>query len=206
MPSANFERTRGIEPGRPFAFATALGGWGRLKNGGAAIEAFAIVRKVLPGVKMLMFGGGYSANGPAAAWARERGWDRGIEFRGQVPYSDIIDLLARRVDVLVHPSLEEAHPMPLIEAMSLGIPAIGGSAVGGVPWTLGDGEYGVLVDVRSPDQIASAMIRLVQDEEGRIELGAAARKSTKHRFHIEQIADQYEAIYAQLASQASDSR
>jgi glycosyltransferase involved in cell wall biosynthesis len=85
--------------------------------------------------------------------------------------------------------------------MSLGIPAIGGDRVGGVPWTLGNGEYGVLVDVRSPDQIASAMLRLAQDEGTRARLGAAGREFARRRFHIEQVADQYEAIYAAGATQ-----
>jgi glycosyltransferase involved in cell wall biosynthesis len=177
--------------------------WGGLKNGGAAIEAFAKVRKVLPHVEMLMFGSGHSANDPAAAWARARRLDDGIEFLGQVPHAQLIDHLSRRVDVLVHPSLEEAHPMPLIEAMSLGITAIGGRATGGVPWTLGDGKYGLLVDVRSPDQIASAMLRLAQNEEWRTRLGLAARESTKRRFHIRHVANQYEVIYSQLVTQAT---
>ena len=151
---------------------------------------------------MLMFGAGHSADGLAAAWAGKKGLKGGIEFIGPVPHAKVIDLLSRRVDVLVHPSLEEAHPMPLIEAMSLGIPAIGGDRVGGVPWTLGNGECGVLVDVRSPDQIASAMIRLAQDENTRTRLGAAGREFARRRFHIEQVADQYEAIYAEGGAQA----
>jgi glycosyltransferase involved in cell wall biosynthesis len=200
MPADYFERARRREPGGPIVFATALGSWSRLKNPAPAIEAFAKVRRVLPDAEMLMFGGGYAADGPAAAWARERGWDGGIEFKGQVPNVQVIDLFSRSVDVLVHPSLEEAHPMPLIEAMSLGIPPIAGSSTGGVPWTLGHGKYGILVDVRSPDQLASAMLQLAQGDEGRMRLGMTARESVRRRFHIEQVADRYEAIYAQLAA------
>jgi glycosyltransferase involved in cell wall biosynthesis len=206
MPGAYFERTRSREPGRPLTFATVLVGWGGLKNGGAAIEAFAKVRRALPDAEMLMFGAGHSLDGPAALWARQKGWEGGIEFIGQVPYAQLIDQLSRRVDVLVHPSLEEAHPMPLIEAMSLGIPAIGGRTAGGVPWTLGDGKYGVLVDVRLPDHIACAMLGLAEDEDARIQLGAVARESSKRRFHIRRVASQYEAIYAQLAGHESSSR
>ena len=200
MPPEFLDRQLDERGGREFTFATALGNWGRLKNGDAAIAAFAKVRAALPNAKMLMFGGGYAPDGPAAAWARKKGYDVGIEFCGHVPHSAIIDTLARQVDVLVHPSHVEAHPMPLIEAMSLGIPAIGGNAAGGVPWTLGYGQYGMLVDVRSPDQIASAMLQLIQNDEVRTHLGEIARESIKRRFHIQQVADSYETIYAQLAS------
>ncbi len=206
MPGAHFERPRKIHSGRPITFATVLVGWGGLKNGSAAIQAFAKVRQILPDAQMLMFGTGHSSDEPAAVWARQRGWDMGIEFVGQIPYGELLDLLSHRVDVLVHPSLEEAHPMPLIEAMSFGIPAIGGNTAGGVPWTLGYGRCGVLVDVHSPDQIAAAMLRLAEDDDTRYKLGTAAREFLKSRFHISKVAEQYEAIYAQLAGQASHRR
>jgi glycosyltransferase involved in cell wall biosynthesis len=200
MPSEFFERPRKRGRGTAFTFATALGNWGQLKNGASAIEAFSKLKKAVPGVQMLMFGADYAADGPAAAWARKRDWETGIDFRGRVPHAEIIDVLSDRVDALVHPSLVEAHPMPLIEAMSLGIPAIGGRAAGGVPWTLGDGAYGLLVDVRSPDAIASAMLRVAQDEELRTRLGAAAREAAKRRFHLDDVTDRYEDIYMQLVS------
>jgi glycosyltransferase involved in cell wall biosynthesis len=203
MPSEFFERQRKKrEHEGAFTLAAALGNWGQLKNGAVAIEAFSKLKKALPGAQMLMFGADYATDGPAAAWARKRGWETGIDFRGRVPHAKIIDVLSHRVDVLVHPSLMEAHPMPLIEAMSLGIPAIGGRAAGGVPWTLGDGAYGLLVDVRSPNAIAAAMLRLAKDEQLRNQLGAAAREAARRRFHIDDVTKRYEGIYLQLASQA----
>jgi glycosyltransferase involved in cell wall biosynthesis len=205
MPTALFARMRRDQPGKPLTFATILFGWGGRKNGEAAIAAFAKVQAVLPGSAMLMFGAGHEADGPAAVWARERRWEAGIEFMGQVPHADLLDLLSQRVDILVHPALEEAHPMAVIEAMSLGIPVIGGRTAGGVPWTLGNGEYGILVDTRSPDQIAAAMIRLAQNDHARIELGQAGRESARRRFHIQHVADRYEAIYAQLVSSRTTS-
>jgi len=203
MPNALFARMRRDQPGRPFTFATVLSAWGGHKNGGAAIAAFSKVRGIMPGAAMLMFGAGHDADGPAAVWARERGFHDGIEFMGQVPHADLLDIVAQRVDVLVHPALEEAHPMPVIEAMSLGIPVVGGKTAGGVPWTLGNGEYGILVDTHSPDQIAAAMIRLAQNDHARVELALAARESARRRFHIEHVTDCYEEIYAELAGAAA---
>jgi L-malate glycosyltransferase len=203
MPSASFERRCKSQPSTAFTFATVLSYWGSIKNGAAAIEAFAKVRSVLPDARLLMFGPGHSADGPGARWARENGLSDGIEFIGQLPNAHVIDSLAGEVDVLVHPALEEAHPMPLIEAMSLGIPVIGGRDAGGVPWTLGDGKYGLLVDVRSPEQIAMAMLTLAQNRDFCRELGAAGRKFAKRHFHIENVADQYEHVYAKLSSQST---
>jgi len=180
-------------------FATLLSSWSKLKNGAPAIQAFAEVRRTLPNATMIMFGPGYAADGPAARWAGQQGIDQGIEFRGHLPNRDIIRALSERVDVLVHPSLEEAHPMPLIEAMSMGIPVIGGRQSGGVPWTLGDG--GLLVDVCSPKAIAGAMLQLASDGIARVHLERIARMSVMRRFHLGEVTDRYEAIYSSLASE-----
>ena len=181
-------------------FATLLSGWSRLKNGPPAIQAFAEVRRTLPNATMIMFGPGYSSDGPAASWARQLGIEQGIEFKGPVPNREIISTLSERIDVLVHPSLVEAHPMALIEAMSMGIPVIGGKQSGGVPWTLGEG--GLLVDVRSPEAIAAAMLEIASDGVTRMRLERIARRSVMERFHLAQVTDRYEAIYASLVSKA----
>jgi glycosyltransferase involved in cell wall biosynthesis len=65
---------------------------------------------------------------------------------------------------------------------------------------LGEGKYGVLVDVRSPYEVGSAMLRLGQDRNARMELSAAGRATARLRFHIREVADRYEAIYTALAS------
>jgi len=202
MPASRFTHIHQRDLSTPITFATTLMGWSGRKNGETAIEAFAKVRSQVAGARLLMFGVGHGPQEGAACWARERGWDAGIEFLGYLPqHTDVQKRLLRDVDVLVHPALEEAHPMSLVEAMSLGIPVIGGISSGGVPWTLGMGECGVLVDVRSPDRLAEAMLRLAQNEDDRVRLGMAGQESAKNRFHIEQVASRYEAIYAELARQ-----
>jgi glycosyltransferase involved in cell wall biosynthesis len=202
MPGDYFARQRHRTPGDPITFATALGNWAGLKNPASAIAAFARVKERLPHSRMLMFGAGFMPDGPAAAWARARGWDCGIEFKGQVPHDEVMNTLCRCVDVLVHPSLEEAHPMPLIEAMSFGIPVVAGRGVGGVPWTLGEGT-GLLVDVRNPEAIAPAMLELARDDALRSRLGTASRDEAQRRFRLDRMTDRYESIYAELASGVS---
>jgi L-malate glycosyltransferase len=201
VPSEYFKRRVGHRSGSDsIAFATLLSGWSRLKNGAPAIQAFAEVRRTLPNARMIMFGPEYSPDGPAANWARQLGIEQGIEFQGPLPNQEVIKALSERIDVLVHPSLVEAHPMALIEAMSIGIPVIGGRQAGGVPWTLGDG--GLLVDVCSPKAIASAMLQIASDGVARTHLGQRARMSIMRRFHLTQVTDRYEAIYSSLVSTA----
>jgi glycosyltransferase involved in cell wall biosynthesis len=184
---------------RPFTFATILVGWGGYKNGHVAIEGFSLIRKHYPNARLIMFGAAHEAGGQAEQWARSRGLEQGIEFVGQVPYNALMARLEAEVDVLVHPALEEAQPMAIIEAMARRIPVIGGKTSGGVPWTLDVGRAGILVDVRSPDQVATAMQRLITDPVLRQDLAERGQALARERFHISAVADAWQTVYAQLA-------
>jgi glycosyltransferase involved in cell wall biosynthesis len=150
-----------------------------------------------------MFGTGHGVDEEAANWARERGMEKGIEFVGQIQHKVLLDRLSTEVNVLVHPALEEAQPMALIEAMALGIPVIAGEAAGGVPWTLDDGRGGVLVDVRSATAVAKAMLQLASDPAESKRVGDAGRAIAIQRNHIASVADAYERIYSQLGDETS---
>lgn len=181
-------------------FATVLNGWGRLKNGHAALGAFARVRALMPQARLLMFGDGFGADGPAATWAGDRRLAGGVEFAGPTGHAELLDRLAREVTVLVHPSRLEACPMVLLEAMGIGVPAIAGRRSGGSPWVLAHGAAGALVDVESDAEIAAAMVRLVRDAALRAELVAAGRERVRRHFALDAVAAQYTEWFETAAS------
>lgn len=184
---------------RPLTFATILVGWGAYKNGQVAIEAFARVRRRLPHVRLLMFGTGHGPGEEAECWAGSHGLAAGIEFVGQLTYPTLMQRLAGEVDVLVHPSLVESQSMALIEALARGVPVIGGESSGAVPWTLDEGRAGKLVDVRSPDALAQAMLEFASDPRLRLDYAQRGLAMARRRFHIAAVADAWEAVYDQLA-------
>lgn len=187
-------------PGAAPVFAGLFsGGWDGLKNGPRLIEAFAILRRNLPRARLLLVGEQCGTTGPAATWAHARAMDAGVQFLGRQPHRRVVDLLAGEIDVLVHSSLEEAFGMTLIEAGALGVPVIAGRDSGAVPWVLGNGAYGLLVDVRSADAIARAMQDLGENERKRGQLAAAAQQAVRARFDIVPVTDRYEEIFASLA-------
>ena len=200
MPASLFERARAsrVPTGRSVTFAATLIGWSGRKNGEALIEAFAQVAQRQPEARLLIFGTGHGVGEPGERWARERGWSKGIEFVGQIRHAELLDRLAAEVDVLVHPALEEAQPMALIEAMALGIPVIAGRSSGGVPWTLDEGRAGLLVDVENPSEIARAMLELIENAHKREEWGAKGRRFAQERFHIAAVADAWQTQYKEL--------
>lgn len=203
MPQELFDRPAVAgEPRRSTAFATVLVGWGAYKNGRAAIEAFARVRARRNDATLHMFGPDHGPGQAAQRYADARGIGEGITFVGALSHATLLARLASEVDVLIHPSLEEAQPMVLIEAMALGIPVIAGRRSGGVPWTLDDGRAGLLVDVRNPESIAEGMRALLDDPPRRAALGLAGRALARKRFHIASIAAAYEPIYERLHREA----
>ena len=202
MPESLFEHpAKERSDTRGTVFAASLVGWSGRKNSEALIEAFARVRATDPDSRLILFGSGHGAGEPAEAWSRERGMASGIEFVGQVSHAELLRRLAAEVHILVHPALEEAQPMALIEAMAMGIPVIAGKRSGGVPWTLDDGRAGVLVDVTHPEEIADQMLRLAADEGERRRWGEAGRRLAVERFHIRSVADAWEAQYEELLAQ-----
>lgn len=85
------------------------------------------------------------------------------------------DLLLRRASIFALPSLEEALPMSIIEAMSAGLPSIA-TRVGSVEEILTDGCEGTLIAPGDYHALVEALRALSQDDELREVQGAAARR------------------------------
>lgn len=176
-------------------FASVLNGGGPLKNARALIKAFTLVREKLPGlVELKMIGSGFEKGGPVEEWARRHHAEFGIQFVGPLSHSEVLRTLADEADVLVHPSLEEACCMVVIEAMAIGLPVIGGERSGGVPWQLANGEAGILTDVTSPSSIAKAMELIATNAGMREILGASGRRRALEEFDLTHTVGRYEAL------------
>jgi glycosyltransferase involved in cell wall biosynthesis len=178
-------------------FATVLNGWGPLKNGEAVLRAFPAVRTALPGARLLLFGQGFAAGGPAATWAALRALTDGVDFVGPTDHRALLSRIAREADVLVHPSRVEACPMTLIEGMAMGVPLVAGARSGGVPWVLDQGTAGMLADVGSPASLATAMVRLGADHGLRTRLAQAGRAHAAAHFDVKKTASAYLRWFAE---------
>jgi glycosyltransferase involved in cell wall biosynthesis len=110
--------------------------------------------------------------------------------------SDIAAIFSA-LDLLVLPSHYEAFGRVLVEAMAAGKPVVG-TNVGGIPEIIEDGVTGLLVEPGSPDELAQAIIRILQDPELARRMGAAGRETAKARFSPEQYVTQIQQIYGEL--------
>jgi glycosyltransferase involved in cell wall biosynthesis len=108
--------------------------------------------------------------------------------------SDIAELLAS-ADAFVLPSLSEGLPLALLEAMFAGLPIVA-TRVGEVPAALADGGAGLLVEPGRPDELASAIERLLSDAELARTLGTRAHARALAEFDVAKMAARYESLYA----------
>lgn len=87
-------------------------------------------------------------------------------------------------DVATVPSHVEPLGNATLEAMSYGLPVIGGD-VGGIPEMIVAGQTGLLVPPRAPDKLAAALALLINDPAERERQGAAGRRRCEECFSLQ---------------------
>ncbi|MGW1887882.1 glycosyltransferase family 4 protein [Streptomyces sp. NPDC001970] len=101
--------------------------------------------------------------------------------------------------IAVSTSRHESFGMTLVEAMRCGLPVVSTDCDYGPREIVADGVDGLLVPVGDVGAIAAALLRLIDDEELRRRLGAAARAHAR-RFDPGPVAKQYEELFAELGA------
>jgi glycosyltransferase involved in cell wall biosynthesis len=110
--------------------------------------------------------------------------------------TDVTSLL-RSADAFVLPSVWEGLPNALIEALAAGLPAVA-TDVGGTPEVLSHGETGFLVPPENPDDLAAAMLRMMDmSESERRAMGDRGRRRILRTFAMESMIDQWEQVLAE---------
>lgn len=106
-----------------------------------------------------------------------------VEVLGPKFGSEKMQLIANS-DVLVYPTLNDAFPLVILEAMQFGIPVIA-SKEGAIPEIVDDGITGFLVDKNNPNQIKEKLITLIEDQDLRNKMAHAARKKFLEKYTLE---------------------
>ena len=100
-------------------------------------------------------------------------------------------------DVFVLPTLTEALPTVLAEAMALGLPIVA-SAVGGIPEMVSNGRNGYLVNPRNPSELADVCRKLLSSPESRTSMGDEGLEIVQQKFNIETQVRQMRELYLDL--------
>jgi glycosyltransferase involved in cell wall biosynthesis len=117
-----------------------------------------------------------------------------VIFSGQ--RSDVNQILLA-ADIFALPTLTEALPTVLAEAMAARLPIVA-SAVGGIPEMILDGENGILTSPSDSQTLADACISLLTDTKRAKAMGEAGWQVVNRKFNIQIQVKQLESLYLGL--------
>jgi len=97
-----------------------------------------------------------------------------IEFVGAVSLTERLAFF-ENADIFVLPTLAEAMPMSVIEAMAAGLPIVS-TTVGGIPELVEESEEGFLIEPSNARKLAEKLSILISDKDLRIKMGKKAQE------------------------------
>lgn len=107
------------------------------------------------------------------------GVDR-VRFSGYLSDTELVEAY-HRSSVAALPSGNESFGMTLAEAMACALPVVA-SRTGGIPDVVDDGETGLLVTHGDVEELASALMRVIEDPALAERLGTAGRERVEKEF------------------------
>lgn len=120
-----------------------------------------------------------------------------VAFLGYLRAADLPALYAG-ARLLLLPSVSEAMPLVVLEAMACGTPVLA-SRIAGLPSVVRDYETGLLVEPGSVGELALALRFLLRDPELLRRMSHEARRTVHRRFVWPVVAAEYVSVYRTLA-------
>ena len=154
------------------------------------IRALPAILAAHPNTYYLIVGGG-SHHEALIEEVNRAGVGERVIFAGM--RRDVPRLLAAS-DIFVLPTLTEALPTVLAEAMAAKLPIVA-SRVGGIPEMIEHGQNGILVAPEEPEALAVACTQLLDSPEQRVMMGAEGRRIANQKFSIERQVHQLKELY-----------
>jgi glycosyltransferase involved in cell wall biosynthesis len=121
------------------------------------------------------------------SYVQENKLDNSVYFTGDI--QNVHEYL-QASDIFVFPTVNDAFPISLIEAMACRLPVIT-TAVGGISDIVVHQQNGLLVDAENYQQLYNALNRLIFDDSLRAYLGKVALKTVHDRYSTETVIRQY---------------
>jgi glycosyltransferase involved in cell wall biosynthesis len=168
-----------------------VGRLAEVKNLQTLIRAVSIAVKQLPELEFWIVGDG-PVRGELEALAAELGVAGHVRFWGQ--RLDTAKFFSA-ADALVMSSVSEGLPMSLLQAMSIGVPAIV-TDVGGMAEVVRLSGAGLLAPVGDSPAMANAIVSLAGDPEMRAEFSDRAKNTCAAEFTLERMDAAYMDLYS----------
>ena len=168
----------------------------RRKGLPALINAVAEVKKVFPEVSLHVVGKvSEEKEGEMRELGRSLKIEENIHFLGRKDNEEV-KILFTMADIFAMPSLIEGLPWAFLEAMSAGVPVIGGKT-GGIPEQIEDGVNGFLVEPGDWKDLANKIIKIAGDAVSR-ERFIQNSFSALDKFSLDRMTEETVGVYHKL--------
>jgi glycosyltransferase involved in cell wall biosynthesis len=165
-----------------------------IKDYGSGLRAFAAIHDRFPDSAYVLVGRGVSE---LRSQARELGISDRLHLIEQVPISDIPRIM-HSADIFLNPSLLEGFAQVNAQALASGLPCVLTDSPGNIDAAKHGGA--LVAKTASPESIATALVRLLENPAERASLSKAAHEAGKH-YDWRRIAGQYLDLFEELVDQ-----
>ncbi len=166
-----------------------------LKGHKYLIDAIKKIISSNPRVKVLLVGSGELEN-KIKGVVKDLNLEQNIIFTGLIEYEKVPEIISA-LDILVHTSLLEGLPRVFPQAFLLRKPVVSFDIDGASEVVLNN-ETGFLVEPKNSEQLAEAIIKLINDQKLRERFGENGYNLVRENWSQEKMVDDLELIYSQL--------
>ena len=157
------------------------------------LQAIPGILSKYPRVKFILFGKGPLEEG-IRAMALAAGMQSSLLFAG---FRNDLERVLPCLYAIVHPAEMEGLGVALLQAAACRVPLVG-TDTGGIPEIVIDGVDGYLIPPRSPQAIAAAVLKLLDDPVKARAMGEAARAIVEKEFSIDAMVAGNLGVYREL--------
>ncbi len=164
-----------------------------------AVRGIALLRGEGANIRLQIAGSG-PLSGELESLVTELGLADCVEFMGRLERDQVVRLY-QQADAMLNPTLVDNMPNSVLEALACGVPVVS-TSVGGVPFIVEHERTALLVPPRSPEAIADALRRLMNDAALQAALAEQGREEVA-RYSWSQVKPQWLSLYQSLAEKAA---
>jgi len=178
-------------------YILAVGNLQPRKNLIRVIKAFSFVHRQINDIQLIIVGKEHWQFSKVYSAVKQFGLENHVAFTGYVPNDDLV-MLYSFAKVFVYPSLYEGFGLPILEAMSCGVPVVT-SNTSSMPEVAGDAA--LLIDPQQEDQIAKAILKILNNADLAASLSDKALRRAQFfswQKTAQETVDIYQAVLQQM--------
>jgi len=161
-----------------------------------ALNAFASIIVRFPKARLIISGDG-PARRDLERQAETLGVKDAVEFTGWISPDKVSDLINAATVIVVPSRWAEPFCLVAVQAAQMSRPTVA-TRVGGLPEVVLHHETGLLVEKEDSDQLAEAIVFLLEHPDMAEQMALAARNRAQRVFNLKRCVDAYDAMYREL--------